>query len=162
MKVIPADDYDGDCDRYHLWDTLVYPPSQRLLEGAFPDYDWAAFADVRPKKPKKQKKVHENQLGFALTPRASTRVDDYSELAVPKFSREPLIIRIPEIAARNGGLERVKEVCATNPGARPIEIVLDLASGASATLTSPMRVATGPKFAKLVEAAIAGPEQAAS
>lgn len=153
MKVIPADDYDGDCDRYHLWDTLVYPPTQRLLEGAFPAVNWASWADVRPAKPKKGKKQPpENQLGLALTTRpASNRVDDYSDLAVPMYSKQPLSICIPENAAKNGGLEKIKEVLAANPGARPLEIVLVLNSGEKAVMASAMRVSTGPKLKTMVE-----------
>lgn len=157
MKVIPAEDYDGECDRFHLWDTLVYPPSQRLLEGAFPDHNWAAFADVRPPK-SKAKKVNENQLGlFASSPPkpdASKRFDaTLDELSVPTFTKKPLEIRIPEEKAANGGLERLKEVLKANPGARPVEIIISLRSGAEAVLALPptMRVTTGSQLRKEVE-----------
>lgn len=49
-----ADEYTGtEVDRYHLWESLVYPATQRLLEAAFPEEDWAALAKVRPPKPRK-------------------------------------------------------------------------------------------------------------
>lgn len=50
MVAIPESDFTGEWDRYHAWETNVYPPTQRLLMAAFPTYDWAQFADVRPKK----------------------------------------------------------------------------------------------------------------
>jgi DNA polymerase elongation subunit (family B) len=61
MKVIPAVDYAGECDRYSLWEDDVYPATRRLLEAAFPVTpgmsadelrlrDWGRFAKVRPKK----------------------------------------------------------------------------------------------------------------
>jgi DNA polymerase I len=43
--VIPADDYDPDAanliDRAALWDKLIWPASLRLMEAAFPGYNWA-------------------------------------------------------------------------------------------------------------------------
>jgi DNA polymerase I len=49
MRAIPAADYVGEFDRYHLWEALVYPPTQRLLAAAFPDNDWEAWGKVRPR-----------------------------------------------------------------------------------------------------------------
>lgn len=61
MKVAPAADYAGDPDRFYLWENLIYPATQRLLEAAFPPEkgmtaevlqlrDWRRFERVRPKK----------------------------------------------------------------------------------------------------------------
>lgn len=61
MKVAPANDYAGDPDRFYLWENLIYPATQRLLEAAFPPEkgmsaevlqlrDWRRFERVRPKK----------------------------------------------------------------------------------------------------------------
>ena len=50
QAVIPACDYRGECDRTYLWDDVVWPPTQRLLESAFPNHDWGKFD--APKKPK--------------------------------------------------------------------------------------------------------------
>jgi DNA polymerase elongation subunit (family B) len=41
--VEPACDYTGKCDRNHLWGEVVWPPTQRLLESAFPQHDWRPF-----------------------------------------------------------------------------------------------------------------------
>jgi DNA polymerase elongation subunit (family B) len=48
LKAIPADDYDGDVDRFYLWENLVYPPSQRVLDAAFPGHKWRDYLRVRP------------------------------------------------------------------------------------------------------------------
>jgi len=53
QKVIPAEDYTGgEVDRFYVWETHVYPPTQRLLEAAFPDEDWKGWLKVRPAKPR--------------------------------------------------------------------------------------------------------------
>jgi DNA polymerase elongation subunit (family B) len=51
MKVIPACDYaSGVEDRFYLWESLVYAPSQRVLEACFPAHPWASYAKCRPPK----------------------------------------------------------------------------------------------------------------
>jgi DNA polymerase I len=51
VKAIPAADYVGELDRYYLWENQVYPPTQRILEKAFPDQDWVAGLErIRPRK----------------------------------------------------------------------------------------------------------------
>lgn len=50
MTVIPADDYTGVCDRFYLWEALVYPPTERFLSSAFPRHDWSKWKVVRPPK----------------------------------------------------------------------------------------------------------------
>lgn len=41
MKVIPAEDYQGEeVDRDALWNFAIFPASMRLLEAAFPNYGW--------------------------------------------------------------------------------------------------------------------------
>lgn len=55
-KVLPAEDYVGECDRYALWESTVYPPTGRLLAAAFPDHDWDAWGKVRPQVSRQQKK----------------------------------------------------------------------------------------------------------
>lgn len=159
MKVIPFEDYNGECDRFYVWDTLVYPPTQRLLEAAFPDHDWNEYAQVRPKKPKKRgKKVLEGQLGFMLDKDVSTQVGT-TELAAPGYSSEPLIINVPE----DGGskiLDKLKKVFKKYPGARSVEFVVELNSGARATLKSGLRVATSQKFRDAVDEILGQYEEA--
>jgi DNA polymerase I len=57
LKAIPLADYrDGAEDRYYLWEQLVWPATERVLECAFPATRWAdKFGKVRPKIPPKPK-----------------------------------------------------------------------------------------------------------
>jgi DNA polymerase elongation subunit (family B) len=49
LKVLPAEDWTpGDEDRHYLWENLVYPPTQRLLECAFPGGPWRRYEKSRP------------------------------------------------------------------------------------------------------------------
>jgi DNA polymerase elongation subunit (family B) len=50
MKVAPAVDYAGECDRHYIWESLVWPATKRLLEAAFPTHDWSRYDRTRPKK----------------------------------------------------------------------------------------------------------------
>lgn len=53
IKAIPAHEYAGELDRYYLWENLVYPPTQRVLQAAFPAENWVAGLErIRPKKPR--------------------------------------------------------------------------------------------------------------
>ena len=38
-----AGDWTGECDRYHLWDELVWPPTMRVLEACFPGHPWKSY-----------------------------------------------------------------------------------------------------------------------
>lgn len=46
QKVVYAGDWDGELDRACLWAQQVAPPVLRLLEAAFPGYDWDPVLDV--------------------------------------------------------------------------------------------------------------------
>lgn len=50
MQVIHPDEYKGKVDRYYLWENLVFPPTQRLLDVTFPAIKWKAHGKVRPGK----------------------------------------------------------------------------------------------------------------
>jgi hypothetical protein len=54
-RVIPVRDWNGECDRAGLWEKRVWPPTQRLLDSAFPEHDWSRFDKVRLKEPKARK-----------------------------------------------------------------------------------------------------------
>jgi DNA polymerase elongation subunit (family B) len=49
-QYIPAEDWQGTCDRHELWDSLVWPPTKRVLEAAFPGHGWERWDKTRPKK----------------------------------------------------------------------------------------------------------------
>lgn len=40
LTVIAAEDWTGVCDRFAIWDSLIYPPTFRLLAAAFPADRW--------------------------------------------------------------------------------------------------------------------------
>jgi hypothetical protein len=54
----PIEDWDGEFDRFGLWDDFVWPPTMRVVEAAFPNADFSTWKRTRPKKkrgrPKKQ------------------------------------------------------------------------------------------------------------
>lgn len=39
-EVISATEYKGVCDKRHYWDKAVYPPTMRVLAGAYPKHPW--------------------------------------------------------------------------------------------------------------------------
>jgi DNA polymerase elongation subunit (family B) len=45
-----AEDWADDVDRFNVWDSLVGPPTLRLLAAAFPAHDWKPWAKTRPRK----------------------------------------------------------------------------------------------------------------
>lgn len=59
IQVLPASQYNGECDRYYVWETLVWPASHRLLEAMFPNVDWAHWRDARP-----SRSYNPDQLGL--------------------------------------------------------------------------------------------------
>lgn len=48
--VLPAEDWQGECDRYALWESQVWQPTERLLCAAFPDADWTRYGRVRSRR----------------------------------------------------------------------------------------------------------------
>ena len=147
---IPSEDYANECDRFHLWETVVYEPTKRLLEAAYPEHDWKKWGDVRPPKPRgRGPKVLEGQLGFA-----QLKTDYEEDLAVPTYSKTPLIVRVPESSGKKT-INELKKVFKNHPGARTLELVIVLNSGIEATLKIPLRVSSGSKLKEDVERVLA-------
>lgn len=74
-KYIPAEDYAGECDRHYIWQSLVYPPTMRLLQAAFPAHDWGQWAHTRPPRPRvKGQRVPEGQTALDFGGDLFTRV----------------------------------------------------------------------------------------
>lgn len=48
--IVPACDWNGECDRHYVWEQMVYPATQRLLAAAYPDFDWNRWAVTRPRR----------------------------------------------------------------------------------------------------------------
>lgn len=152
----PAADYEGKPDRYYLWESLVYPPTQRLLKAAFPDQDWeTGLEKVRPPK-LRGKALKATQAGqgtlfdanVAPGPRSPGTgvVEGHTHpgagsLPPPMVSEEPFVLVVHE---RLGGcLERLALVCAAHPGPRPLVVRIVLADGAEATLAATERTVSG-------------------
>ncbi len=72
IRAIPAEDYDPatpekNADRFYLWEQLIFPPAQRVLQAAFPDHDWSRWERVRPPKPRtRRSKALPGQMGFGF------------------------------------------------------------------------------------------------
>src|SRR5690606_38505633 len=49
MKVVHADEFDGTFDRFYMWEQLVFPPTQRVLEAVFGGARWKNELKARPK-----------------------------------------------------------------------------------------------------------------
>lgn len=79
LKVIPASDFTGECDRFYLWENLVWPATERVLEAAFPKHDWSQFAKVRPKKPRQPRAPKAIPAGGETT----------AKVAVPRQRKKP-------------------------------------------------------------------------
>lgn len=91
-SVIPAEDFAGAYDKFHLWESIVFPPTQRLLEAAFPGHDWEAWRRVRPKK---ERAVSEETRARR---EAEARQGALFELSVPKQQA-----RRPKLKVVQGG-----------------------------------------------------------
>ena len=58
LVVKPAEDWSpGDEDRFYLWESLVYPPTERLLEVAFPGGPWRRYESAGRPKPAPKPRV---------------------------------------------------------------------------------------------------------
>lgn len=94
IKAIPAEEYDGEIDRYYLWENQVYPPTQRLLEKAFPLEDWKTGLErIRP--PKKARALKGQVSMFATDPIAVAR--ENREAAERHLERLMIEFRMREI-----------------------------------------------------------------
>ena len=79
-EVLPAKDWAGECDRFALWEKRVYPATQRVLDAAFPDHDWAQHLKVRPRKRRGKGASGEGTLNLPLE---SSRTDEDGPMALP-------------------------------------------------------------------------------
>lgn len=135
---IPAADYVGECDRYYLWENLVYPPVQRLLVAAFPEVDWVSGLErIRPPKPRRVgKKASEGQLGLSVA---------------NEPSRDEFVLPVLESLGTEKTLVLLRAIAGRHPGGRTLVLNLCLSSGAVAVLATPLRVSGSPAFLLDVE-----------
>lgn len=152
--IIPAEDYAGECDRFHLWER-VYQPTHDLLIAAFPEQvsEWNKWAEVRPKKGRKVKS-DPNQLGFDLEPSpVLDRSSTLQELATPSYKSKPLVIEIPHAGGKEA-VERVAAVIKRHPGARDIKIVFVSPTGLRSVVPLTLRASPSPAFREEIEEAL--------
>jgi DNA polymerase elongation subunit (family B) len=128
---IPAEDYTGDLDRYYLWESLVFPPTQRLLQAAFPDSDWRTnLESIRPKKVRKSRQSAQDQLGLAIQKPVAPGEQEFT-FGVLEAHGAPALVRL-------------QEVCTRHPGGKPLVVHLCLASGVVAVVATEMKVSGSP------------------
>ena len=67
LQAVPLCEYvPGSEDRFYLWENLIYPATQRVLEACFKTHDWRQYERARPPKPKRGKPVPEEQTAFSF------------------------------------------------------------------------------------------------
>ena len=162
MKVLPAEDWKGEFDRFYLWESLVYPPTQRLLEAAYPAHDWAAWAKVRPPKVRKRAGKGADAGGGSLSlpggEGLATGIVAAAQPTLAGLAPSPGVAQrrikpVPyEVQVQEGApgaqpgqevetMRRLRAVLERHPGSRPVVIVTRLVSGARVAMDVPLAVA---------------------
>lgn len=165
--VIPAEDWTGDYDKFHLWENLIYPPSFRLLCAIFPDkkHLFEKYETVRPKKTRgesaRQKKEANGQASLfpEITSQKRPSPVDLSGvvLVAPNRSRTgPYVIKVEERHTRSLGA--LKTILESSPGTRPIVLECVLKSGV-VIMDLPLTVAVTPKLKHQVETLLNGDQE---
>jgi DNA polymerase elongation subunit (family B) len=127
-QAIPADDYVGQCDRFYLWEKMVWPPTERILVAAMSGTPWERmFGRVRPKKerPPLRGGAAPGQLGIFGGECGSDGKIPIAVAAVPAMDRSsPAPFRIPIKASQSTRhvLLAVRSACARFPGPRPVVV----------------------------------------
>lgn len=120
IEAIPAQDYTGELDRYYLWENTVYPPTQRVLQAAFPNENWVE--GLKRIRPPKKRGAHQAQ--GSLFGSSHGMIADQERLVIEEaqVSRDD----VAAIAQRLRGA----------PGTRKLTVVLKLRSGAEAVVAA--------------------------
>jgi len=164
MKVIPADDWVGECDRFYLWESLVYPPTYRLLAAIFPNHevDLDKYKKVRPKKTRgESKRVSLEQQGqVSMFPEITScnrpATIDLSGvlLAPPQSSKnKPFVLQLEEHHTKVMG--RIREALKSHPGSRPVVLECKLKS-ALVVMDLPITVAVTPALKLTIDEILNG------
>lgn len=67
-RVVPAAEWGDECDRFDLWESYVWPPTERVLAAAFPAALWSGFRKVRPVRPRARAQAAAPALAPAPAP----------------------------------------------------------------------------------------------
>lgn len=169
MRVIPAVDYQGECDRYYLWEKRIYPATQRVLDAAFPalsgmsadelrERDWDRFLKVRPRKERGKGGVEfgEPPPKHGVAPRKALPAEQVGLFAAPIVvaaapARQdgPYAVDVPK--AR---LLAVRAALRAYPGTRPVDVTVVHEDGTRVPFPVSTGVAVCPEFVRAVEKAI--------
>ena len=115
-EAIPANDWTGELDRYGLWEHLVWPPTRRLLESAFPQHDWAQFDKVRPKAAPKL--------------RSSKKREGQLALIDPDAGKVLRLVASEEAGFNERGVAAARTILGmARDGGTPVELTLRLGNG---------------------------------
>jgi DNA polymerase elongation subunit (family B) len=169
--IIPASDYQGEFDRHYVWETLVFPPTQRLLEAAFPDIDWSEWANTRPRGKAKRQAAREaegqatlfgpagsNASGSLPRVRQMTIVEDEKTSSVKaeiKGSRwmtmqgEVLWIELDSRKHDRIVMQDIHDLLLRCPGENEVRLKVETPAG-SIEATTPLRVNLTSELARLV------------
>lgn len=159
IEVIPAEDWSGNCDRYYLWEKLIYPPSYRLLVAMFPHLEtkFDYYSKVRPKEStsvRRRKIKEENGQGNMFS-------EITNKPSPPKFDLSHVNIGVSKIPSRTGPLVielenkhikrlgRLNEILKENPGTREVIIECKLQSS-TVVMNVPHKVSVTPTLRKAI------------
>jgi hypothetical protein len=163
MRVIPAVDYQGECDRYYLWEDRIFPATKRLLEAAFPALpgmtseellarDWSRYEKVRPKKERAPKVLQEGKEQGGKPRKA---MEGQGRLFAPPPVKMvtvvpdgPLVVEIGEGSSEK--LDALKRALLQHPGDRAVVMYMRV-RGAECCFDLPQRVAVSPELLRAVE-----------
>ena len=144
MKVAPAADYANDADRHYLWENLVWPATERVLEATFPAAkgmsvedlqlrDWGRFARTRPKKERGRALDQPRNPGSAAAPSRPAKASPPGQALLfapppppPTAAPAPGSPYVVELDVNLGEREgaatvlRVKNVLRRHAGDRPV------------------------------------------
>lgn len=159
QQIIPAEDWTGECDRYYLWESLVYPPSLRLLAAIFPNKKdvFEKYERARPKKTRGERIPEKNERNGQVSmfpditaSKLPPTVDLSGVVTVaPKQTRGgPFVIEIDESKTRIMG--QLKELFLKYPGNRKVVIECKLKSSV-VILDVPITISVSPEFKHQLE-----------
>lgn len=156
-QVVWAPEYKGQLDRYYLWEKIVFPPTYRLLQAAFPEHNWAKFAKVRPPK---RARVHESQMALldmrslntpqtglrnapivVITTAAPKPMPKFATASVPSMRRQrggPLVIRLSDKHSE-ADLKILDALLDNSRGVRKVELHI-MVGGAITELNLPYKI----------------------
>lgn len=145
MVAIPVQDYTGkEADRFYLWENLVWPPTQRLLESAFPRENWRTYDRARPKVKRTRLTGGADHLARqgVLFSEAAVVVPQAQRAEVPIARAQPQSMRRPKFGpikltvdyAVKDRLQDLVAILQRHPGTRAVEIEVRVGTSSNFSL----------------------------